>query len=98
MILELKIDLYIRPWSKEADNILKMLSKNGRAYTKDTKSLPKQFGLRCKEPLEHDMLDIATIRNKKEKKTWFIIPPDIKLIPNSNKKGISYHFKRFDEP
>jgi len=76
----------VKPWSKESEMIFKQLSKNGKAYTKDTKGLPVQFGHRCKEIINKDMLDIATIRNKKEKRTWFVTPPEIKIISRYNKK------------
>jgi hypothetical protein len=82
--------MFIRPWSKESENILKQISLYGKAYTHDTKKLPKQFGIRCKEIIDSDMLDIATIRNKREKRTWFIIPSEISVIPKHN----NFHFKR----
>lgn len=79
-----------KPWSKEAEKIFKQLNYYGKAYTTDTKKLPKQFGIRCKDLIEQDMLDIATIRNKRERKTWFITPPDVTVTPYQNK----YLFKR----
>jgi hypothetical protein len=85
--------LYIKPWSKETENILKQLTRDGRACTTDTKSLPIQFGQHCKEIINKDMLDIATIRNKSKKKTWFITPPNIFIVPRNSKRGIRYHFK-----
>jgi len=81
----------IKPWSKEAENILKQLNQYGKAYTTDTKRLPKQFGIHCKDIINNDLLDIATIRNKKTRKTWFITPPDVSVTPKQNK----YQFKRF---
>ena len=86
--------MFVKPWNKEADNILKQISKYGKAYTKDTKGLPIQFGHKCKDLINNDFLDIATIRNKHEKRTWFIIPHDIIVTSKINKKGTFYHFKR----
>lgn len=86
--------MYIRPWSKEAEDILKRLSKDGRAYTKDTKGLPVQFGHRCKDIIHNELLDIATVRNKRERRTWFIIPEDAKVMPTIKRKQQVYQFKR----
>jgi len=80
----------IKPWSKEAERILKQLNYSGRAYTTD-KKLPREFGMKCKDIINDDMLDIATIRNKKTRRTWFITPPDVVVTPRQNK----YQFKRF---
>jgi hypothetical protein len=82
--------MFIRPWNKESENILKQISLYGKAYTKDTKNLPIQFGQHCKDIIHQDLLDIATIRNKREKRTWFIIPHDVSVIPKHN----NFHFKR----
>lgn len=87
--------MYVKPWNKESENILKQLSMNGRAFTRDTKGLPVQFGHRCKELINNDLLDIATIRNKKERKTWFITPPDVIVKPKYGNRGSFYHFNRF---
>ena len=55
-----------KPWSKEAENIFKQLNYYGRAYTTN-KKLPREFGMKCKDIINNDMLDIATIRNKKHR-------------------------------
>ena len=79
-----------KPWSKEAEKIFKQLNYYGKAYTTDTKQLPKQFGIKCKDIINQDLLDIATIRNKKTRKTLFVTPPDVIVKPYQNK----YIFKR----
>jgi hypothetical protein len=86
--------MFIKPWSKESENILKQISLYGKAFTKDTKSLPIQFGHRCKNIINQDLLDIATIRNKREKRTWFITPPDIIVVPKYGNHGVFFHFRR----
>lgn len=87
--------MFIKPWSKEAENIFQQLSRNGRAYTKNNPQLSREFGMKCKELIQNDLLDIATIRNKRERRTWFITPPDIMVVPKYHEKGLSFHFKRF---
>lgn len=80
----------IVPWCKEAENILKRLNYSGRASTLN-KKLPRDFGMKCKHIINQDLLDIATIRNKRERRTWFILPEDVMVTP----KGRCFQFKRF---
>ena len=87
--------MYIKHWSKESENVLKQLTKSGRAYIINNPRLPREFGMKSKNIINQDMLDIATIRNKKERKTWFITPPGIEVIPKNGKHGINFHFKRY---
>ena len=86
--------MYIKPWSDEAERILRQLSYSGRASTRDMK-LVRNFSKRkdVREIINHDLLDITN--NRRKQKTWFIVPPDISVIPKPSERGISFHFKRF---
>jgi hypothetical protein len=84
-----------RPWSKESEMVFRQLGQNGRAYIKNNPQLPREFGMKCKELIQNDLLYIATTRNRKEKRTWFITPPDIMVVPKYHERGLSFHFKRF---
>ena len=86
--------MFIRPWSEEAERILRQLSYSGRASTKNMK-LARHFSKRkdVREIINHDLLDITNSRRKQ--KTWFIVPPDISVIPKPGERGINYYFKRF---
>ena len=87
--------MFIKPWNKESERILRQLSLTGRAYITNNRYLPREFGMKCKEIINQDFLDIATIRNKKTKRTWFITPPDIMVIPKPSDRGIHFHFRRY---
>lgn len=79
---------FIKPWSKEADLILKRLMKNGKAWTKDRK-LPLEFGMRCKEL--NEFFDIAEIRQRrKERETVFVTKENTVIVP---KKGKFFFYK-----
>lgn len=87
--------MFVKPWSKESENILRQLGlNNGKAYSHNTK-LPVEFGKKCSELFEMDFLDVATIRNKREKKSIFVTPPDVVVIPKPGGRGVNFHFKRF---
>lgn len=86
--------MFVKPWSKEAEQILRQLSLSGRAYSRDIK-LPREFGMKCRDIIDTDFLDIATIRNKREHKTLYVTPPDIVVIPKPGEHGINFHFRRF---
>ena len=85
--------MFVRPWSKEAERVLKQLSKNGKAYSINPK-LPREFGMKCKDIFHQDLLDVASIRNKKKRKNIFVTPPGI--IVREQKKG--FFFERFEIP
>jgi len=51
--------------------------------------------MKCKEIINNNFLDIATTRNRRENKTWFITPPDVAIIPKPGQRGLNFHFKRF---
>jgi len=87
--------MYVKPWSKDAERILRQLSYTGRAYSTNNSRLPREFGMKCKDIINSDFLDIATIRNKKERRTWFITPPDVAITIKPGKRGINFHFRRF---
>ena len=87
--------MFVRPWNKESEKILWQLSKNnGRAYSINNQRLPREFGMKYKNLIDNNLLDIATVRNRKEHKTLFVTPPDITVIPKLNQRGINFYFKR----
>ena len=86
--------MYVKPWSSESEKILRQLSLSGRAYTREIK-LPREFGMKCKSIVDNNFLDIATIRNKRQRKTIFVTPPDIAVIPKPGERGINFHFRKF---
>ena len=86
--------MFKRPWSKEAERVFEQIHKYGRAYTHNNPRLPREFGMKCKDIINNDYLDVTTVRNKKQRRTWFITPPDITVTKRSHKRGFSYHFKR----
>jgi len=84
--------VYTKPWSKESERILRQLTQNGRAYATEKKGLSREFGIHCKEIIEADMLDVATVRNKNPRKNLFVIPPNTVVVP---KKGKFFFYKIF---
>ena len=87
--------MFVKPWSKEAEQVLRQLSLSGRAFSKNTTTLPREFGIKCKDIIDTDFLDVATIRNKRERKSIFVTPLDIAVIPKPGEHGINFHFRRF---
>lgn len=67
----------------------------GKAYTRDM-SLPREFSkrkeIRQLTDKNVNMLDI--MGNRRTKKTAFITPPDVMVMPKMTKNKIKYHFKR----
>lgn len=86
--------MFTSPWSKEAERILKQLSLYGRGHIKNNNKLPREFGIYCKDIINKDYLDIATVRNKRDRRTLFQIPPGVKVIPKLSRRGTKYHFIR----
>jgi len=68
----------IRPWNKEAERVLRQISRYGRAYTTDTE-FARIFGRKYKHIIDLGLIEIA--RSEKSKKTWIITPPDVGLAP-----------------
>ena len=87
--------MFTKSWSKESERILRQLSYSGRAYTTNNQKLPREFGMKCKEIIDQDFLEIATTRNKKTRRTWFITPPDIMVIPKPGDRGTYFHFRKY---
>lgn len=79
--------MYIKPWSKESERILRQLTRNGKAYTKDLK-LTRAFGRRYPEIIDADFLDIGRI--EKKRKSVFVLGEDTGIMP---KKGKFVFFK-----
>lgn len=87
--------MFVKPWSKDAERVLKQLSYSGRAFVTENQRLPREFGVKCKEIINHDYLKVATTRNTKNRETWFITPPDVMVIPKPGNRGINFHFRKF---
>ena len=86
--------MFIRSWDEKSKSILHQLSQNGRAYSHDmpfVRKFASQKGIR--ELINSNLLDIA--HNHKKKKSIFVVPPDIMVIPRPSQRGISFHFKRY---
>lgn len=87
--------MFIKPWNKESENILRQLSYSGKAFTHNT-NIANEFGKKHKNIFNNGLLDVATTRYSKRKdKTFFITPPDIAVIPKPGQRGIIFQFKRF---
>jgi len=86
--------VFIKPWDKESEQILRQLSYSGRAYSKNMPFVRKFASQRpIRDLINNDFLDIA--HNHKKKKSIFVTPPDIAVIPKPGERGINFHFKRF---
>lgn len=86
--------VFVDPWNKKSLSIFKQLSLNGRAYSKDIKFIV-DFSRReqIRDIVHKDFLDISRCDTKK--RTWFVVPPDIEVVPKSVKRsrfGIHFHF------
>jgi len=86
---EKEVLMYIKPWSKDSERILRQLTKNGKAYTTDLK-LTRAFGRRCPEIIDANFMDIGRI--DKKKKSVFVLGENIVTVP---KKG-KFFFYRID--
>lgn len=85
--------MFVRPWNKDAERVLNQLVKDNRHFIKNDRSLHLQFGKHCKDIIDNGFLDITTTRNRRERRTYFIIPPNKEIIPIRHKRGINFHFK-----
>lgn len=79
--------MYIKPWNKESERILRHLTKNGKAWTKDV-TLTRAFGRRCPEIIDNDFMDIGRI--EKKNKSVFVLGEDIQIMP---KRGKYFFYK-----
>ena len=87
--------MFIKPWNKESEKILRQLSFSGKAFTHNPR-VAREFGKKYKNIFNNGFLDVASTRySKRPDKTFFITPPDIAVIPKPGERGINYHFKRF---
>lgn len=87
--------MFIPPWNKDAERVLKQLSNYGRGFSINNPKLPREFGMKYPELIRSNMLDIATTRNKRERKTWFIVPPDVMVKPLYKKGKFGFQFNRY---
>ena len=76
--------MFVKPWSKESENVLRKLSKKRTAYTTDIE-LTRTFGRRYPELIREDFLDIARIHKKD--KSVFLLPDDSYVVPNPPNPG-----------
>ena len=86
--------MFIKTLDKKSEQILRQLSLSGRACSKDMPFVRKFASQKpIRELINSDFLDIA--HNHKKKRSWFVVPPDIAVIPKPGLRGINFHFKRF---
>jgi len=85
--------MYIKIFDKEDEKLFYSLSKHKTVFTNDIK-LSKKIGQRYHELIDSDLLEIA--RSDKKKRTWFIVPPDIQIVPRTKrtKNGFDLEFIR----
>jgi len=81
-------------FEKEVERIMRQLSKDGKAETRKNGNLNTLFGKKCKDLLGEYMDLASTNYRKHENKTIFTVPPDIKVVPSINMRGVHFHFKR----
>jgi len=87
--------MFVKPWSKEAENVLRKLAKKRIAYTSDIQ-LTRTFGRRYPELIREDFLDIARIHKKD--KSVFVLPDDVVVVPKPpfpggpQSKFMKFHF------
>ena len=78
----------IKPWDEKSKKILDQLARDGKAFTTDI-TFSRTFGRMYHELEDMNLIDIARVDRKK--KTWFVIPPDVRLVPIQRKQ---YRFYR----
>ena len=81
--------VFVKPFNKEHERIFRQLMKNNIAYTNDIK-LSRSFGRHYPKIIDGGFLDIARI--DKKKRTVFVSPPDIRIIPKQKR----FYFYRID--
>lgn len=83
----------IRPWNDKSQKLMHQLSITGRAFTLDMQ-LARDFSKKkvIRQATKMDLLDIA--HNRRKGKTWFIVPPDVAVIPKMRFGEIGYTIKR----
>lgn len=86
--------MYVKSWSSKSEQILRQLSLSGRAYSTDMPFVRKFASQKpIRELINKDFLDIA--HNHKKKRSVFVVPPEIMVLPKPGERGINFHFKRF---
>ena len=81
--------MFVNPWNKESENVLRQLSKKRIAYTSNIE-LTRAFGRKYPQLVDDDFLDIARIHKKN--KSAFILPDDAYVVPKPPNPG-SLHNK-----
>lgn len=69
-------------------NIIDQLARDGRTFTTDI-HISREFGRMCSELEDKGFVFIA--RTERNKKTVFVTPPEVRIVPLKNKK---YKFYR----
>jgi len=82
--------MFVKPWNKEAENILKQLSLNGKAYTKNS-ILPRLWSRRY--PDLDDFIEV--FHNRRKQKTVFLPLNNVVVIPKPKTK--QFQIKRLKE-
>ena len=75
--------VYIKPWNKESERILKNLTRIGKAWTHDKQIGPK-FGMKG-ETLD-PFIDVAWINSRrKERQTLIVTKENVVVVPKKGK-------------
>ena len=89
--------MFIKPLDKKSDNICKQLKLYGKAYAEPDHILSQNFGKKCKNIFDNGFLDMTTTRySKRPDKLIFTTRLGVKVIAKNGKRGVNYHFKRFN--
>jgi len=84
--------MFVRPWSKEAENYFKRLAKDRIAYTKDT-NFTRNFGKKYANLIDQDFLDIGRIGRKRE--SVIVLRPGVTLEPIKRRNSrLAFKFEK----
>jgi len=91
----LKKNMFVKPWNEESEKILKDLMISGRSYTQNplvARDFSKHKEIRHLTNI--GFLDIAS--NRRKRKTIFVTPPEIKILPEIKNNKFSFKFKKLN--
>jgi predicted O-methyltransferase YrrM len=81
----IKFSNVVVPWGHEIENILQRLTKDTKAYTKNTR-LGSDFSRRYPELIDMEFMDITTTKyRKKAPESIFNLRPGVVIIPRNKK-------------
>jgi len=86
------MEMYIKPWSKEAERIFQELQRNRSTYSENIQ-LSREIGRHCKDLIDNDFLDIS--RSEKKRRTWYNIPHDVGIMPDYPSNSQYRKFMKF---